>query len=379
MLYASKQLQDTNLFQEYQQLINKYYHTSLQKEHNQNQFLQRMDLLNLYTGEVSKMFYSFEKYYTKYTKSNEQKIYALEALAKSKDYEAVFITLTLPAKYHPFKSISYKNHRLYTNINKTFGFDTIEDSIRHGYYFLNHIYRTLYKRIKNEIKNLYYVKVIETHKTLIPHMHILLFVPIYKKKIIFEKFSKIVTEFELDQYDYSSTQNESQFNEPSTKIKTNIGRASKYLLKYVLKSLNAENIFWIRVLDGYKRDNKIRMITSSNLPLSMADYRAIYHNLDSELKDKLLIQAKKEGINLFYLILKNIAIVSTTKEQGQVVKQKKYKQLLQKKFVLLKKVIRRRQYSGVLSYSVNKFTFFINRQIIYKKDNYIRRLQEVIL
>jgi len=378
MLYASKQLQDTNLFQEYQQLINKYYHTSLQKEYDQNQFLQKMDLINTNTGEIAKIFHSFEKYYTKYTKSNEQKIYAIEALAKSKGYKAVFITLTLPTIFHPFKSIAYKNQRLYTNINEAFSFDSIEDSIKHGYHFLNHIYRTLYKRIKTEVKNLYYVKVIETHKTLIPHLHVVFFVPTSKKKIIFEKFSKIVTEFELDQYDYSTQQIESLENEPSTTIKTKIGRASKYLLKYVLKSLNAENIFWIRVLDGYKRDNRMRIITSSNLPLSMADYRAIYHNLDSELKDKLLKEAKKEGINLFYLILKNIAIVSTTKEQGQIIKQKKYQQLLKQKFVLIKQVIRRRR-NELLSYSVNKLTFFINRQIIYKKDNYIRRLQEVML
>ena len=114
MLYSNTKLQKTKRYEEYQTLKDKYYKLSLTKEQGQQSFLKyNMILRNQSTNEVLDINYNFEKYYKKYTKSIEQKIYTIEAIAKEKNLVPVFITLTLPTQYHPFKSIKYKDKRLY--------------------------------------------------------------------------------------------------------------------------------------------------------------------------------------------------------------------------------------------------------------------------
>jgi hypothetical protein len=116
-----------------------------------------------------------------------------------------------------------------------------------------------------------YVKVVEVHKTFLPHFHILFYVEKSEIKIIKKIFDKINIEFSLAQSDFEV-------------IKTNINRASKYILKYVLKSLNSnEDYYKARLIDGWKRQYKIRMITMSNLDLSLYEFRTIYYGLDKDV------------------------------------------------------------------------------------------------
>jgi len=369
-LNASKRLQTTQLYKEHKHLIQKCYKTSLNKEHAQQDFYKRM-LLIKQSGEIFKMNHSFENEHKRYIKSIEQKIYTIEHLARKQGFEPIFMTLTLPKEYHPFSSIEYKGKRLYTNANKEFFYSSIEEGILEGYAHLKEIYRTLYKRIKNHIKDLYFIRVVELHKSLIPHMHILFFVPKSKNKIILKDFAKIKVEFRLEQVDCSLVQQESH-NKRSSTVKTNINRASKYIMKYIVKN-SEENIFMLRVLDGFKRINKIRMITTSNLNLSLEDFRRLYHNLDKETKTSLLKEAKAKGVNLFTLTLENMAKVTTqTNVAGTYRRIKKYSKLLQKRFVILKQVTRRQLNGGAFSYKVKSFLFFIDRKLIYKKES-IRR------
>ena len=76
--------------------MNKCYKTSLEKEKKQQNFYKCTTFANLKTGESYQITHSFEKYYKKYTKSIEQKIYAIEALARKKALVPVFMTFTLP-------------------------------------------------------------------------------------------------------------------------------------------------------------------------------------------------------------------------------------------------------------------------------------------
>ena len=66
-----------------------------------------MILRNQSTNEVLDINYNFEKYYKKYTKSIEQKIYTIESICKRKDLVPVFVTLTLPSEYHHSKVYKY--------------------------------------------------------------------------------------------------------------------------------------------------------------------------------------------------------------------------------------------------------------------------------
>lgn len=373
MLYSNKRLQNTNRYKEYQTLQDKYYKLSLSKESGQQQYLKHNVIFkNESTNETLDIDYSFEKYYKKYTKSIEQKVYTIEAIAKEKELVPVFITLTLPSAFHPFKSIEYKDKRLYTALNKEFQFIDIEDSISNGYQYLNHIYRTFYKRVKNSVNKLLYVKVVEGHKTFIPHFHILFYVKKEEIKIIRKNFDKIHNEFSLNQVDIELITNELQ-NENN--VKTGVNRASKYIMKYITKSLNSgEDYFKARVIDGWKRQHKIRMITMSNLDLSLADFRAIYHNLDNGSKEKILSSSQKEGKSIFHYIMKNIYKLKVITKDNSIQIQE-FGNIKQSKFILASKVVQVKKVAGAYHKKIDSFKFFINHTLVYDKPKYkkIRR------
>lgn len=314
-LHATKHLQNNELYKEYISLRDYYYRLSLHKEEKQQDFFSKKSFVNLTSGEVINPSYSFEKYYKKYSKSIEQKVYCIEQLAKDYDLVPVFMTLTLDSRFHPFQSVNRNGKRLYVSLNDSFIFENIETSIKAGYERLNHIYRVFYKRCKEVVEKLLYVKVFEMHNTLIPHLHILFLVKKTDTKIIRKKFQKIKEEFNLDQVDFELLDDELKSTETSS-IRTGVKRASKYIMKYISKSIRSD-AFGCRLVDGWKRENKIRMITSSNLALSLSDFRNIYYNIDEETKDSLLEKAKSKDVNIFYYILKNFYKLKVIKKDGK--------------------------------------------------------------
>jgi hypothetical protein len=372
MLYSNKKLQTTKRYEEYQTLQDKYYKLSLTKEHGQQSFLKyNMILRNQSTNEVLDINYNFEKYYKKYTKSIEQKVYTIEAISKEKDLVPVFITLTLPTQYHPFKSIKYKDKRLYTDLNYEFEFSNIEESIKQGYDYLSHMYRTFYKRVKNSVSELLYVKVVEAHKTFIPHFHILFFVKKEEIKIIRKNFDNISHEFNLSQTDLELV-NINELQEKNPNIKTGVNRASKYIMKYITKSLNnGQDYFKARILDGWKRLYKIRMITMSNLDLSLTDFRTIYHNLDKDSKNKILLKSKENEQSIFQFIMKNTLTIKIIKKDN-FTRTKKLGNSKSAKFVLIKKVIQSKKVLGGYHSTVDNFKFIIDKKLIYNKPKYKR-------
>ena len=96
MLYTNKRLKQTSRFKEYEYLVNQCYKTSLRKEKKQQDFFNRVDFVKAKTGEVLKKNHNFENEYKKYTKSIEQKVYAVEKIARDRGLVPIFITLTLP-------------------------------------------------------------------------------------------------------------------------------------------------------------------------------------------------------------------------------------------------------------------------------------------
>ncbi|WP_067174760.1 replication endonuclease [Sulfurospirillum sp. UCH001] len=368
MLYSSKRLQATKRYKEFSSLADRYYKISLEKEHAQQSFFKNNIIANS-SGECFQMYHSFEKYYKVYTKSIEQKVYTIEALAKEKNLVPVFITLTLPSHYHPFQSIEYKGKRLYTSLNPDFRFDSINSAIDEGYHFLNEVYRIFYKRIQAKVRELFFIKVFELHKTLIPHLHALFYISKEEIRIFSKHFAKICAEFNLIETEISfDNADEDSFS----KVKTNINRASLYMMKYITKNLNDNrDIYEARVLDGLKREYKMRMITMSNLPLSLSDYRVIYHNLDEENKEKLLLEAKDSGVNLFTYLLKNMYQATVIKDVDSNSKHLIQFGKIEKSRVQFFKVkTRMERIGGGYSTTVESLTFFVEHIQIYKKEKF---------
>ena len=288
--YFSKKLQNnSNLYKELLENQKLYYEHSFEKENKQKNFLKYNQFLNINTGKKLNLDYDFEKKYKEYSKITEQRAYTIQELAKRKGFCSVFITLTLPSAYHPFKSIQTPKGRLYVEENQDFQFFSLKEAIEYGYKKLNTIYQTFYKRLKNYVKNdLYYIKAIENHITMIPHCHLVLYFPVDCLDYVKNLFKKVVKEFELDRVDFEEVS-----------FKDNINFASKYLLKYIIKDLNnGSDIYKARVLDGWKRYHKIRVLTSSLLPLNVMIYKKIYSSVSFIEKNKIIFKINDNIVSM---------------------------------------------------------------------------------
>ncbi|RBQ32412.1 hypothetical protein CRU92_01520 [Arcobacter sp. FW59] len=316
--YYSKKLQsNSKLYAELQDNIKFYINHSIHKENKQKSYLKNTSFLNKKSGEYLNVEYDFEKKYKEYSKISEQRALTIQELAKRKEFCSVFITLTLPSKYHPFKSIATKQGRLYVEENKEFAFNSIKEAVSNGYQELNSIYQIFYKRVKNYVKDdLYYVKAIENHQTTIPHLHLVLYFPCECFDMVKATFSRVVEYFQLNRIDFEEVS-----------FKENINFASKYLLKYIIKDLNNSNdILKARILDGWKRYHKIRVLTTSLLPLNVMVYKKIYKSvsfleknrinfkIDDKiitLKEKIDMKCQELGLPLYLYFQDNFFIEKT--------------------------------------------------------------------
>ncbi len=316
--YYSKKLQNnSSLFAELQDNIKFYINHSILKENKQKSYLGNTGFLNKKSGEFLNIEYDFEKKYKEYSKIAEQRALTIQELARRNEFCSVFITLTLPSKYHPFKSIATKQGRLYVEENKDFAFSSIKEAVSCGYKELNNIYQTFYKRVKNYVKDdLYYVKAIENHQTTIPHLHLVLYFPLEKFDFVKAVFKRVVEHFELNRIDFEEVS-----------FKENINYASKYLLKYIIKDLNnSSDILKARILDGWKRYHRIRVLTTSLLPLNVMVYKKIYKSvsfleknkinfrIDDKiitLKEKIDMKCQELGLPLYLYFQDNFSIEQT--------------------------------------------------------------------
>ena len=270
------------------------YKYSLFKEKQQSNYLKKQqNLKNVKTGEVLTLQYSFDSKQKEYVKTIEQKVNALVSLAITQNLKPIFITLTVPSEFHPFKTIKNGVNVL----NKNYKFIKLDDSIIEAYQKLKTIYRTFYKRLKNYNKNIYYIKIIEPHKSLIPHMHILLFIEKDQQLNTKNLFLKIYKEYKLQRIDYD----ESILND-------NLNNAVAYIMKYVLKTLNSDNEFFKRWLDGWRKKYKIRTCEMSNLPISVEVYKKLYYNLPKDLKESIQKEIELKNQSFFEYFIRNTEV-----------------------------------------------------------------------
>ena len=270
------------------------YKYSLHKEKQQSNFLRnQQNLKNVKTGEVLSLKYSFDFKQKEYVKTIEQKVNALVSLAVAQDLIPIFITLTVPSEFHPYKTL--KNQVIV--INKKYKFVKLDDAIVEAYEELKTIYRTFYKRLKNCSKNIYYIKITEPHKSLIPHMHILIFVENEHLSNTKKLFIKIYKEYKLQRVDYDESI-----------LYDNLNNAVGYIMKYVLKTLNSDNEFFKRWLDGWRKKYKIRACEMSNLPISVEVYKKLYYNLPKDLKESLQKEIESNNQSFFEYFIQNTEV-----------------------------------------------------------------------
>jgi len=270
------------------------YYNSLENEKKQKNYSKNLqNIKNTKTGEVIKLKSDYNSKQQEYIKTIEQKVNALTALAKLDGLAPLFITLTLPSKFHPFKTL--KNGK--TIANKNYQFEKLEDAIIEGYQKLKSIYRIFYKRVKNHSESIFYIKVTESHKSLIPHMHVMLFIHADTVEITKKLFFKVCKENKLQRVEFD----ESLLND-------NINNAVGYIMKYILKTLNSKDDYFRRWQDGWRKKHKIRACEMSNLPISIEVYKKLYYNLPQELKKSIQKEIEENNQSFFEYFINNTEV-----------------------------------------------------------------------
>ncbi|EDM22847.1 putative phage P2 replication protein [Caminibacter mediatlanticus TB-2] len=164
----------------------------------------------------------------RYISEIKHRIYSIYNYSKDLDLVPVFITITLPSKFHRFKyltkivngrkiEIKVKNNNFdefyidYTPRDLVKILSKYFDSVRHIRAFRN--------IPKN--KRLYF-KIIEPHKTGDPHLHCMFFIPKENVCKFWSSFIKLMKKNSIEQYDFQ----------------VNILNPVNYLIKYVLKTID---------------------------------------------------------------------------------------------------------------------------------------------
>lgn len=237
------------------------------------------------------IFDSIKNYY----QTKLQQVFTIEQLSIEKKLTPILLTFTLPSKFHPYTS--YKRNNKFIRRNNP-NYDS-ENSITDGKNYLQEIWRTFYKRSKNyNNSKMYFTKVFEPHKTHIPHLHVILYIEKDKIEIMRKLFNKVCKEFKLKEVDF----------------KDNIKYVGSYVRKYLVKNLTPKtkkDREFIKYLDGWKRQNKIRIIETSNTGLNLFLYKKLYYNLPKIIKENIIKNIKDEMSLMKYLL-------STTKIKKEI-------------------------------------------------------------
>ncbi len=196
----------------------------------------------------------------KYFAEMNNRINSIFDYAKELNLYPVFVTLTAPSKYHKIDRLG----QLKINPNQTAKDLT---QIFNRFTSLN-VFRELKKETGN---SLMYFRVYEPHKTSVPHLHAMLFLP---KEYILKVKNKY--------YEYFTDKVKWGNNKKSIDFKytwyNSAGGAVAYIMKYVTKTFKNTNDKSIQYASyWYMKHNIRRFCCSRNLKLPITVYRKVRH------------------------------------------------------------------------------------------------------
>lgn len=200
----------------------------------------------------------------------------------------LFITITLPTQYHPFK---YYNKYGTSRKNKNYIYNNLEDSIKDGFVILNKINRHFYNIVKKKLKrakldiDFDYMSVIEPHKTLIPHMHNLYYITKEQQDIFISAYKTTIKKFKIKRQKIEIISKAS---------------GSTYLYKYLVKM--ESNFKYYKKYFSKNRIFKISNLKHTNQAQINFIYKYLYKH-----KKKLLDYYKSKDIPL-YVSLENFIL-----------------------------------------------------------------------
>ena len=205
---------------------------------------------------------------------------------------------------------------------------------------------------------------------MIPHLHLVLYFPYEKLDHIKGTYKRVVEHFKLDRTDLEEVA-----------FKDNVNYASKYLLKYIIKDLNnGSDIFKARVLDGWKRFHKIRVLTSSLLPLNVMVYKKIYTSVSFieknkinfkiddnivSMKEKIDLEVQELGLPIYLYFQDNFSIEKTIQKGND----RKITRVGKKSSIFKVKLISEKKDKY---YKIRTFRISYKNEEIYTKQKFIK-------
>jgi len=275
-MLSQKYSKDIESFRQYiSNLTLNYYDLSKSKEEKCNNYLDKITVLNKKTGELHKLKYDLFYHY----KNNAIWYRAVSTHLQNQNINkrAIFLTLTSPTEYHPFKEIFVPQSRLKvikSKVNKHNKYNKVGSkekwlstgiykanpnynpncSISDAYNLLKNSFRKIIKDFKYNRKYcpIKYFRVVEPHKDFTPHLHAILYVDADKLDAFLSYLHRKISNLPVGKiYDVQVLKD--------TKASTS------YILKYVRKTLVDTDKNNIYVIDGWKKSNKIRMVTHSRI------------------------------------------------------------------------------------------------------------------
>ena len=387
-----------------------YINFSKDNIENTKQYVENIQVINKKTHEIFNLEYDFEKNQKDDYLNIVQRTTYLQnqIIASQEEYIGFFLTLTLPSQYHPYLTINPNTHNKRYIHNKNYD---KSNTIHKGYKLLNETMRKIQKDMvitydkkkdnkkynkKYKKETLKYIKVIEFHKSLIPHLHGVVYV---KRKHV-EQFKKHMIKVlgadineikEIKNNTNGNTINKTKYNNNKNmgfvelEQLENVDRTIAYLLKYIKKSLNSLNEEEKHLLNGWKKRNRIRIFTMSKVSIPRYIYRKLYNILG-----KNVVRDDKKSYNFLEKFEKlcSIEIKTIDKDKNEKVRimgnvggSSRYSVKVEKEKII--NIVKRYEYINnertnkiidieKISYKVIQFVIFDNytKKEIYNKNDY---------
>ena len=253
---------------------------SIEREEQTIKYLDNMLFYNKAGYKYYKASYSLKEAYEREYNYIVSVCDYINKEAVVKGYVPIFLTLTLPSKFHPTTT---KNGKRTFNSKFEYSF---EDYVKKGYEALYYAFRVIMKNLtrgnKQKGVKIPFFRVVEMHKDFTPHFHIVLFIHkgefVEKMTYLYTTIAELVAEGSIGE----------QFK---VEILDDVSKGAAYVQKYLRKAYLSDNEEDIYLLDGWRKMNKIRMFTHSQTYLKKQDFIKILNdfveNEEHKIKDCL--------------------------------------------------------------------------------------------
>ena len=212
--------------------------------------------------------------------------------AKDKGLKPVFVTLTAPSSYHR----RYEDGNLHIDPN-----DTAKALTQVWNKFTN---LQIFQKMKKELGHgLVYFRVYEPHKSAVPHLHAMIFIPV---NYILEVKKKYKEYFSSSSWGA----NKKAIDFKYTWYKEG-GGAVGYIMKYITKTFKDEETQSVQHAVYWYIKHKVRRFLSSRTLAPLSIYRKVRYYFKTKYKDDFKIISQKLDAGVIYKSFEDTQICYT--------------------------------------------------------------------